>query len=370
MNNVAYKDIYETLKRDILSGKHDVRHALPSVGALVKKFGVARATIHHALEELAHQGLISRKQGRGTFVTSSATSRKIGLIMPDVVQSEYFVRIFRELMRISECCQYELLFSEIRGETAKERASCAEQLVDDIISRHVAGVIFQPIEYYADGEDFNHRMLARLDNAKIPVVLCDGSFDAVEQKYDVVGNNNIASSFVMYQHLVEAGAKKICFFMRPYSPHTHIKRAQGFALAHMPKLTGAVDRDSILVAEPDDAAAIRRRIRSKKIDAFMCGDDETAAKLMQTLHKLGYSIPDDILVSGFNDLRVSQLLSPTLTTLRTNCESIADAAFERLIRRIGNPSLPPIETFLPVELVVRESTSLRSHLRKREIKRL
>jgi len=83
-------------------------------------------------------------------------------------------------------------------------------------------------------------------------------------------------------------------------------------------------------AQPDDAAVIQRFIRRNKVDAFMCGDDETAAKLMQTLHKLGYSIPRDVLVSGFNDLRVARLLSPALTTLRMNCEAIADAAFERL----------------------------------------
>ena len=61
MNNVAYKNIYETLKSDILSGKYGSQSAFPSVGALVRKFGVARATVHHALEELAHQGLVSRK---------------------------------------------------------------------------------------------------------------------------------------------------------------------------------------------------------------------------------------------------------------------------------------------------------------------
>ena len=356
MNATKYGALFDTLKNEILGGKYRSNVPFPSVRALIGRFKLSDRTVRHALDELYAQGLISRKQGRGTFVSNNVASRTFGLIMPDVTQSEYFVRIFRELIRVAESRQYKLLFGEIQGTTAKDRATCAERLVNDFIARRVSGVIFQPIEYYADGNDFNRRMLSRLTNARIPVVLCDNGIDVADRMYDVVGNNNIASSFVMYRHLVDAGAKKVCFFMRPYSAHTHFGRAQGFVLAHLPKLIGSFGRESLLIAEPDDLSAIRRRVNRYKVDAFMCGDDETAAKLMQTLHKLGFSVPGDVRVSGFNDLSVARLLSPTLTTLRTNCEDIADAAFERLIMRIRNPDIPPTEVFLPVELVVREST--------------
>lgn len=364
MGNTKYRALLDALKADILSGKYASGQPFPSVRALGNRFGIARSTVAHALDELSHQGLICRQQGRRTVVSVQGAARKIGLIMPDVTQSEYFVRIFRELMRVAECRQYELLFGEIKGATARTRAACAEKLVDAFIRQGVSGVIFQPIEYYADGNDFNRRMLSRLDEARIPVVLCDNSPDALERRYDVVGNDNITSSLVLYRHLVAAGAKRICFFMRPYSAQTHFVRAQGFLLAHLPKLTGTFGRESLLVAEPDDAAAIRRRIRARKVDAFMCGDDETAAKLMQTLHRLGYAVPGDILVSGFNDLNVARLLSPALTTLRINCKDIADTAFDRLIARISRPDLPPTEIFLPVELVVRESTTPKSRKRQ------
>ena len=363
MGNTKYRALLDALKADILSGKYASGQPFPSVRALGNRFGIARSTVAHALDELSHQGLICRQQGRRTVVSVQGAARKIGLIMPDVTQSEYFVRIFRELMRVAECRQYELLFGEIKGATARTRAACAEKLVDAFIRQGVSGVIFQPIEYYADGNDFNRRMLSRLDEARIPVVLCDNSPDALERRYDVVGNDNITSSLVLYRHLVAAGAKRICFFMRPYSAQTHFVRAQGFLLAHLPKLTGTFGSESLLVAEPDDAAAIRRRIRARKVDAFMCGDDETAAKLMQTLRRLGYAVPGDILVSGFNDLNVARLLSPALTTLRINCKDIADTAFDRLIARISRPDLPPTEIFLPVELVVRESTTLKTRKR-------
>ena len=363
--NTKSVQIFTELKDEIFGGRYGQCRSFPSEVALARRFGVSRSLMTRIVSDLERMGLVIRRQGSGTVVAKGVAQRKIGLIMPDVTQSEYFVRIYRELVRIAEREQYVMLFGEIQGKTAKARAASAEKLVNDFIEQKVAGVIFQPIEYYDEGEEFNRRMLAWLDAAQIPVVLCDNGLAIAECKYDVVGNNNIAASIVMYRHLVEAGAKRICFFMRPYSAYTHFARAQGVVLAQLPKIAGTVRRESLLIAEPDDDKAILRRIKGAKVDAFMCGDDETAARLMQTLCKLGYKIPDDILVSGFNDLNVARLLSPSLTTLRANCEQIADMAFNRLSERIANPGLLPTEISIPVELVVRESTRLTEKTLKR-----
>ena len=71
----------DALKGDVLSGKCGSGRRLPSVGMLAKRFYAARATIRHAVEELAHQALASRRQGSGTFVKTqtreSETSRHL-----------------------------------------------------------------------------------------------------------------------------------------------------------------------------------------------------------------------------------------------------------------------------------------------------
>ena len=126
--------------------------------------------------------------------------------------------------------------------------------------------------------------------------------------------------------------------------------------ALLPEAGKALEGDSVLVAETSDISAIRKYLRSRKVDAFMCGDDETAAGLLQTLNRMGVVVPKYVMVTGFNDLSLAGLLTPPLTTMRISCEEIADAAFERLVTRISNPDLPPTEVLLPAELVVREST--------------
>ena len=90
MNGAKNKMLLETLRKEILGGKYASGQSYPSVRALERRFGIPRSTIGHALDELFHQGLISRKQGRGTFVTSMATSRKIGLVVPGVACTDFF----------------------------------------------------------------------------------------------------------------------------------------------------------------------------------------------------------------------------------------------------------------------------------------
>ena len=357
MSESKHKKIVDTLKGEILSGKYSNVRSFPSERALVSRFRASRPTVRIAIQTLRAQGLVMQRQGSGTSVTKAGSRRKIGLVVPDVSQSEYFLRIVRELMRVAEREQYSLVFTEIAGKTSAERIANAERLVADLIRQDVSGVIFQPIVYCADGNAVSARLLAQLDAAHIPVILCDNDFTEGASRHDVVGTNDIRAGRTMYAHLVACGARRICFFMRPHAPQTHMDRYRGMAVACLASKTSCFTQNSLLVAEPDDAAAIRRRLRAGRVDAFMCGDDETAARLLQTLNKLGYAVPEDLKVSGFNDLHVASLLSPSLTTMRISCEQIADAACMRLIARLRNPALPPAEQIFPAQLIVRESTS-------------
>ena len=62
------------------------------------------------------------------------------------------------------------------------------------------------------------------------------------------------------------------------------------------------------------------------------------------------------MLTGFADLPVASLMTPTLTTVRQNREHMAQVAFRRLMERIEDPALPPCDIFLPAPLVVRGST--------------
>ena len=112
MNETKYKTLIDTLKKDILSGRYSSRR-FPSIRALIRRFSVSKTTVQRAMDELFHQGIISRKQGSGTFVKSRIVARKIGLIVPGVAYSEFFSALVGEFSRIAQEREYTLLFGDV-----------------------------------------------------------------------------------------------------------------------------------------------------------------------------------------------------------------------------------------------------------------
>jgi GntR family transcriptional regulator len=79
----AYAAIREALRREILEGRLRSGDQLPTEFELVERFGVSRHTIRAALQHLASEGLIVRRAGHGTFVTSYATDPATAHIVGD-----------------------------------------------------------------------------------------------------------------------------------------------------------------------------------------------------------------------------------------------------------------------------------------------
>ena len=83
-----HRDIYETLKRAILDGKYEAGKPLPSAPALMKKFGVARATAVAALKALEREGLAKSVRGSGTYPVKRDPIT-FGVIVPEAGRPFY-----------------------------------------------------------------------------------------------------------------------------------------------------------------------------------------------------------------------------------------------------------------------------------------
>ena len=77
-----HKDIFETLRSEIVNGKCDFSKPLPSASALMKKFGVARATAVAALKSLEREGLAESRRGSGTYPVKREPVT-FGVIVPE-----------------------------------------------------------------------------------------------------------------------------------------------------------------------------------------------------------------------------------------------------------------------------------------------
>jgi DNA-binding LacI/PurR family transcriptional regulator len=91
-----------------------------------------------------------------------------------------------------------------------------------------------------------------------------------------------------------------------------------------------------------------------RIDAVFAASDLTALGAMQTLAERGRSVPGEVAVVGFDDVREAQLASPPLTTIRQPIEDLGRTMARVLLARVAGTEAPRT-TVLPVEVVRRDS---------------
>jgi DNA-binding LacI/PurR family transcriptional regulator len=237
---------------------------------------------------------------------------------------------------------------------AKEDA--AEHLCRQYIEQRVAGVFFAPVEFGPRRDQVNRRVLKALRHADIPVVLLDRCVLAfpARSECDVVGLDNRRAGYLMADHLLRHGAQRLAFLAVEGSAETVDDRIAGYREALLAHGSG-YSEGLVLRCDPGDATKISSALKAHGIDAVLCANDLTAARLMQTLMALQVRIPEQVRVAGFDDVRYAGLLPVPLTTLHQPCLEIGAAAVAAMLDRISNPHLAARSILLNGHVVVRQS---------------
>ena len=351
-----YMGIVNALRADIESAKYGPGARIPSEAELTRRFNVSRMTVVKAVQQLQQEGLLNRKVGSGTYANSAPETegRSFGLLIPDLGETEIFEPICRGMMRMPSIKANSLSWGQASSSTeGKEKET--EELCHSYIKRGVDGVFFAPLEFPAH-HDVNSRILSALEKARIPVVLLDKDFVEYPHRsqYDLVSLNNRYAGFVVTEHLIRQGAKRVGFFCRDRSAQTVEHRIVGYREAlYMNGLS--ISRDLVIRGDASDREFVAKAMRQLNVDAIMCANDLTAARLMQTLLSLGMRIPEKIRIAGVDDVRYASLLPIPLTTLHQPCADIGIASMSAMLERIVHPHLPARSILLDGKLVVRKS---------------
>jgi DNA-binding LacI/PurR family transcriptional regulator len=353
-----YQQVYSALRRDIQSGKLAKGDRLPSEAELVRLFGASRITVGRAVRDLQTAGLVERRAGAGTFVRvpQLATGLSFGLLIPDLGETEIFEPICQGMMASPLAEGHALVWGSLHG-AGQSREDDAWRLCRQYIDRRVSGVFFAPLELTAGKDDVNAQIARALDGARIPVVLLDRTVVPYPQRghHDLVGIDNRRAGYVITEHLLHAGARRLAFVAMPHAAATVDARAAGFLealfAAGLP-----IDPSSIARLDPENAAAVKHLFDTLQPDGVVCANDRTAARLMRTLLDLGRKVPDDVRLAGIDDAEFAALLPVPLTTLRQPSRQIGDAALATMLQRIARRDLPTRDVLLHCELVVRRSS--------------
>jgi len=357
MENPKYRVIFESLHQEILARRYPAGGRLPSEAELVRRFGASRMTVLKAIKQLQALGLVNRRVGSGTYVANQAEigSHVFGLLIPSLGQTEIFEPICQGMMLSPKAKQHSLLWGHsVSTDTASDEA--AEKLCQQFIAQRVSGVFFAPLEYSPRRHETNRKIAAAFDRAKIPVVLLDRCLAPYPKrsKYDLVGIDNHRAGYVAAEHLIHSGARRICFFGRPNSAPTVDARVSGFRQA-LDSCQPAGAEGVVRSGEPDDADLVQSILHTHRPDAFLCANDDTAGHLMHTLLALGQRIPEDLRITGVDDMKYARLLPVPLTTIRQPCQNLGKMAISMMLDRIAHPDLPTRDLLLSCELVVRKS---------------
>jgi GntR family transcriptional regulator of arabinose operon len=356
-----YQVVFEALKQEIEGGRWKDGDRLPSEADLVRTYGASRITVGRAVRDLQRAGLVQRRAGSGTFVrprtTGAGAALSFGLLIPDFGETEIFEPICQGMMSSPLAREHALVWGSVTGKGGEgaSKEERAWELCRQYVDRKVSGVFFAPLELTPAKDEVNRRIAQALDDARIPVVLLDRTVVPYPQRghHDLVGIDNRRAGYLITEHLLRLGSRRIGFVGIGNAAATVDAREAGYrealhagGAAYAPELVRRLD--------PADAAAVRALMAARP-EAIVCANDWTAARLMRTLLELGHAVPDEVRLVGIDDVDYASLLPVPLTTLRQPTRQIGAAALAAMLDRVAGAELPTRDILLHGTLIVRRS---------------
>jgi GntR family transcriptional regulator of arabinose operon len=349
--------ILDSLRKSLEAGHYRDGGRLPSEAELTRRFKVSRMTVVKAIQQLQQEGLVVRKVGSGTYGATRLAQTEglvFGLLIPDLGQTEIFEPVCRGMVRSPQAKKHSLLWGHSIADS-EDKGEQAKQLCQHFLEQSVNGVFFAPLEFTPDRGRVNQQILATLAAAKVPVVLLDrcGLDFPASADLDQVGLDNRRAGYILIQHLIGAGAQRVAFVKREGSVETVETRIAGCREALFAH--GKVLDEVLTLIDPAVDEQALRRLKAHGIDAIVCANDQTAARLMKALLAFGIKVPEEMRIVGFDDVSYGTFLPVPLTTIHQPCGAIGAAAMAAMLDRIAHPELPARLILLEGKLIVRES---------------
>jgi LacI family transcriptional regulator len=276
----------------------------------------------------------------------SGKTRIIGLMIPDA-HNPFFWQIVTGAEDEANKNGYNLLLSTTSMNLDREwiafRALLAERL-DGIIP-----LLTYPEEFVDD--------LKKLQKKKFPFVLFNSSSKFLDADVVRVHYENAAQELM--QQLLQSGHRRIaliCGIGRPGLGSDRVATYQESSIK-----AGITPDPRYLIytrntVQDGFEAACRLMQMEPRPTAIIGINDLMAFGAMQAVLQQGYRVPQDFSIAGFDDIQISSLLAPPLTTGRADGVEIGQLCVRLILQRLASPELPPQRVHLPTRLIIRGST--------------
>lgn len=191
-----------------------------------------------------------------------------------------------------------------------------------------------------------------------PIVLCNDPDERAN--VPMVTLDHYYGGYLATKHLIELGHKVIAYCCGEYNSSISRHRELGFLKAlsesNLYFNEQHAFRDAISVA---DGREIFRRIIEMNIQptAIFTGGDEVAVGIIAEAKGMGWKIPEQLSVVGFDNQMITELVEPTITTVHQPIDQMGRKVVELLLEKIKSKTKLYRDVHcLPLDLIVREST--------------
>lgn len=349
-----YRQIYEDLREQILSGLYAPGDQLPTELQLAARYGVSRVTSAAALTELAREGLVRRAPRRGTRVSPEVGHARgparplIAWIQPHIDHA-FGLNLLRGIEEATRNAGYNLLV-HLTGHSREEE----ERAIRNALDAGASGIAL----FLQDGETYNAEVL-RLVLDRFPLVLVDRYLRGVHCA--TVQSDNEAGACDLVSELVRAGHRHICALVFPSKGTSTIEdRLDGYtralARAGIPLDFSLIYEDQQLcgmgyswIIPDDDVTRFAEYLRGKpEISAVFASNALLALLTLRAAERLGLRIPDDLSVVCIDAVQAFPLTVPTLTGALQQGFEIGMAAIGLVQEQLDGQ--PPRRVVLPMHI--------------------
>jgi len=274
----------------------------------------------------------------------SGRTRLLGLIVSEIT-NPFFPELIQGFEDVAVEQGYEILIGSTNYDPERMKR-CIRRMVE----RKAEGVAIMTF-------GIEEPLLEQLAERKVPLVFVDIGPERPDISLLRVDYHHGIRQAV--QHLAALGHRDIAFVSGPLRLHSAHSRLAAF---HRALQECGISVDTSRIVEGDHTmeggmAAGEKLLTGVKLPtAIMCSNDVTAIGVLHEAYRVGLRVPDDLSVIGFDNIHITQMTIPPLTTIQMSCFELARAAVMALKAQVEGTPEPrrsyPIET----RLVVREST--------------
>ena len=217
-------------------------------------------------------------------------------------------------------------------------------------------------------EMFDYNYDKMICNLGLPVLLIDAPAPCFKEplEADILLMDNQSNIYLFIQEMIRRGKTNIGFIGKHLHCQSFFERYTAYRQALY--LSGLSCPDAYCITgnppeglDPDPAAyqdyltECLQKLRHMP-DVFLCANDFVAIDAMQVLKKLGYSVPQDVYLCGFDDSPDAKIVTPALTSIHIHSQIMGYYAINLLMSRINEPSLNYCTVHTETNLIYREST--------------